>query len=106
MMNILQRLVLLAGFAFFPFALPAVALAEAGQQMDVNAAVSPVKTQAMQNCLKPGDKKLDVAQVGQVQCCKDHKGVCGCRAGKIVCCDGTASNEPGCTCHGDDGFIQ
>jgi hypothetical protein len=45
-------------------------------------------------------------QVAQLACCKAHKGVCGCRAGKIVCCDGSTSNEPGCTCHGDEGIVE
>ncbi|MEW6120462.1 MAG: hypothetical protein AB1593_10285 [Pseudomonadota bacterium] len=45
-------------------------------------------------------------QVAQLACCKKNKGVCGCRAGKIVCCDGTVSNEPGCTCHGDEGIVE
>ena len=44
--------------------------------------------------------------LAQLACCKDHKGVCGCRAGKIVCCDNTTSNEPGCTCHGDEGVAE
>lgn len=43
--------------------------------------------------------QFDLAQVAQTDCCKGHKGVCGCRAGKIVCCDNTAS--PTCTCHSD-----
>jgi hypothetical protein len=30
-------------------------------------------------------------------CCEGHKGVCGCRAGRIVCCDGSASAT--CSCH-------
>jgi hypothetical protein len=42
-----------------------------------------------------------VAQVSQTDCCKGHKGVCGCRAGKIVCCDNTVSVN--CTCHADSG---
>jgi hypothetical protein len=45
-------------------------------------------------------------KVTQIDCCKGHKGICGCRAGKIVCCDNTVSTEPGCTCHGDDGFAN
>jgi hypothetical protein len=45
-------------------------------------------------------------KVAQIDCCKGHKGICGCRAGKIVCCDGTISTEPGCTCHGDDGVAN
>lgn len=43
-----------------------------------------------------------LAQVNQSDCCKGHKGVCGCRAGKIVCCDNTVSAN--CTCHGDSGM--
>jgi hypothetical protein len=42
-----------------------------------------------------------LSQVSQADCCKGHKGVCGCRAGKIVCCDNTVSAN--CTCHGDSG---
>jgi len=44
--------------------------------------------------------------VAQINCCSAHKGLCGCRAGKIVCCDGTVSTEPGCTCHGDEGATE
>jgi len=43
----------------------------------------------------PGDR---LAQ--QPACCKGQKGVCGCRAGKIVCCDGKFSDT--CTCNRDD----
>lgn len=42
-----------------------------------------------------------LSQVSQADCCKGHKGVCGCRAGKIVCCDNTTSAT--CTCHADSG---
>jgi hypothetical protein len=49
---------------------------------------------------------LNVAQIGQTECCKGHKGICGCRAGKIVCCDNTTSTQPGCTCHGDEGIVE
>jgi hypothetical protein len=42
-----------------------------------------------------------LSQVSQGDCCKGHKGVCGCRAGKIVCCDNTTSAT--CTCHADSG---
>lgn len=52
-------------------------------------------------------KSVDrLAQLTQTECCKAHKGICGCRAGKIVCCDGSVSKEPGCTCHGEDGFAE
>lgn len=37
----------------------------------------------------------------QEACCKGQKGVCGCRAGKIVCCDKTFSDT--CTCNRDEG---
>lgn len=33
-------------------------------------------------------------------CCSRHKGVCGCRNGRVLCCDGTLS--PTCTCLRDD----
>jgi hypothetical protein len=45
-------------------------------------------------------------RVAQIHCCKANKGICGCRAGKIVCCDGTASTEAGCTCHGDEAMLD
>ena len=48
---------------------------------------------------------MQLAQI-QTACCKAHKGICGCRAGKIVCCDNTTSKEPGCTCHGDEGVAE
>ena len=36
----------------------------------------------------------------QQACCAANKGVCGCRAGKIVCCD--KSFAEGCTCNRDE----
>ena len=36
----------------------------------------------------------------QQACCKANKGVCGCRAGRIVCCDKTFAE--GCTCNRED----
>lgn len=59
---------------------------------------------ALQPCPIPDGARLDLAATAQTDCCKGHKGVCGCRAGKIICCDGTASEN--CTCHGDDGFLD
>lgn len=50
--------------------------------------------------------KTSALHVTQLACCKKSKGVCGCRAGKIVCCDNTVSNEPGCTCHGDEAIVE
>lgn len=35
-------------------------------------------------------------------CCSWHGGVCGCRAGRTVCCDGSLS--PSCTCR--DGEVE
>ena len=58
-----------------------------------------------QDCPDPA-AGLSLAQVSQADCCKGHKGLCGCRAGKLVCCDNTVSKEPGCTCHGDEGVPQ
>ena len=34
--------------------------------------------------------------LAQQPCCQNNQGICGCRAGKIVCCDKTFS--PACTC--------
>jgi hypothetical protein len=34
--------------------------------------------------------------LAQQACCEKNQGVCGCRAGKIVCCD--KSFSPTCTC--------
>ena len=39
-------------------------------------------------------------QQQQQNCCKANKGICGCRAGKIVCCDKTFAE--GCTCARED----
>ena len=36
----------------------------------------------------------------QQDCCKGHRGICGCRAGKIVCCDKTFAQ--GCSCNQED----
>jgi len=36
----------------------------------------------------------------QQSCCKANKGICGCRAGKIVCCDKTFAE--GCPCNRED----
>jgi hypothetical protein len=49
-------------------------------------------------------QRLDLAQGMPMDCCKGHKGICGCRAGRIVCCDGTVSKDPNCTCHSDWGM--
>lgn len=36
----------------------------------------------------------------QQACCNANKGICGCRAGRIVCCDRTYADD--CRCNGDD----
>lgn len=87
------------------FAVPAITFAEAGAQAKASG-LEQIEPQALPACPQPGAKGLNVAQTIQTDCCKEHKGVCGCRAGKIVCCDGKPSTVTGCTCHGDDGFLE
>lgn len=66
-------------------------------------AVQPIPAPHSQACPVSPEPVL-TAQV-QSDCCKGHKGVCGCRAGKIVCCDNSVSLT--CTCHGEEpGTIQ
>jgi len=86
---------LLALLAFIPacFMLPAAADSTVGG----TSAAAQQKTISTETCLANA-KGMHLAQI---DCCKGHKGICGCRAGKIVCCDNTISTEPGCTCHGD-----
>ncbi len=93
---------LLALLAFVPacFMLPAAA----------DSTVDPTPAAAQQTSISPeaciaNAKGMQLAQI-QTACCKAHKGICGCRAGKIVCCDNSTSKEPGCTCHGDEGFAE
>jgi len=105
-MNMRFNIALLALLAFVPFAMPTAVLADAGQKVEASATIPPITSQALQPCPTPLEQKLNMAQTTQTECCKDHKGVCGCRAGKIVCCDGTVSTKPGSTCHGDDGFLE
>lgn len=99
-MNMRFVIILLAGLVFVPVATPALA----GQSADTITVEVP--NQVPMPCPVPGDKKFNLAQTGPADCCKAHKGVCGCRAGKIVCCDRTPSDQPGCTCRGDDGFLE
>jgi hypothetical protein len=87
-------------FAAAGFALPAAA----------DSALDRTPTAAQPEAISPeaclaNAKGMHLAQI-QTACCKDHKGICGCRAGKIVCCDNSTSKEPGCTCHGDEGVIE
>jgi hypothetical protein len=101
-MNMRSRFALLAWL--MPVFLPAAAWAEAGVAYPAGEVAIQVSAPAMQPCPAPGNPKLNLAETSQTDCCKGHKGICGCRAGKIVCCDGTAS--PNCTCHGEEGFIE
>ncbi|MGK2951178.1 MAG: hypothetical protein ACSLEZ_02180 [Thiobacillus sp.] len=93
---------LLALLALVPacFLLPAAADSSVGL---VPAAMQQ-KSISPEACLANA-KGMHLAQF-QTKCCKDHKGICGCRAGKIVCCDTSTSNEPGCMCHGDEGVPE
>lgn len=104
-MNMRFRIALITLLAGISFAMPAAVQADAGQTAEAGAAAT-VKPQVSQVCPAPGDKKLNMAQTSPADCCKGNKGVCGCRAGKIVCCDRTTSAQSGCTCHGDDGFLE
>lgn len=47
------------------------------------------------------DNDLQMVKRG---CCSWHKGVCGCKNGRVVCCDGTLS--PSCTCDKDDNVFE
>ena len=87
-------------FAQSLFLLPAVA----DSTVDRTPAAAQQKSISPEACLANA-KGTHLAQI-QTECCKAHKGICGCRAGKIVCCDNTTSTEPGCTCHGDEGVAE
>ena len=91
---------LLAILAFVPalFSLPAAA----------DSTVKRTSVAAMLETISPPACTASTkgTHVAQLNCCSAHKGLCGCRAGKIVCCDGTVSTEPGCTCHGDEGVAE
>ncbi|HBU29820.1 MAG: hypothetical protein A2X71_09575 [Thiobacillus sp. GWE1_62_9] len=93
---------LLALLAFAPacFALPAAA----DPSVDTTPAAAQQTSISPEACIANA-KGMQLAQI-QTACCKDHKGICGCRAGKIVCCDNSTSKEPGCTCHGDEGVVE
>lgn len=53
-------------------------------------------------CPLPGQP----VHLAQLACCKGNKGVCGCRAGKIVCCDNSTSKDPDCACNRDEGVVN
>jgi len=69
--------------------------AAADAQLGVTA---PDPSQACLENVRGGTAAEALAQ--QQVCCKANKGICGCRAGKIVCCDMTFAE--GCTCNRED----
>lgn len=91
---------LLALLAFVPacFLLPAAADSTVGP----TPAAAQLEAISLQACLA----RATGQHLAQIDCCKGHKGICGCRAGKIVCCDNSTSKEAGCTCHGDEGIVE
>jgi hypothetical protein len=103
-MNIRLPIVLFALLAFAQslFMLPAAADSSAPANPPAVVEQSATAPEACSTKLKGAN----LAQVTSTECCKDQKGICGCRAGKIVCCDGKPSTHPGCTCHGDNGFVE
>lgn len=102
-MAIFRTTVFWALFVMAPFLFVSLARADAGPVTPEGAVVQP-STPALQTC--PFPKGIHLAETSQGECCKGKKGICGCRAGKIVCCDGTASTVSGCTCHGEEGLLQ
>ena len=66
----------------------------------------PAPVRGGQSAAEACRESLAGEQLAQIHCCKANKGICGCRAGKIVCCDTTVSSEAGCTCHRDEGAIE
>jgi hypothetical protein len=96
----IRSLLAVLAFALTSFMLPAAA----DSTVDRTPAATQQKSISTEACLA-NTKGMHLAQI-QTACCKAHKGICGCRAGKIVCCDNTTSIEPGCTCHGDEGVAE
>lgn len=103
-MNIRLPIVLFALLAFAQsfFLLPAAAESTA----PIHSPTAMQQSAAPLEACPTNLKGANLAQVATTECCKDQKGICGCRAGKIVCCDGKPSTHPGCTCHGDNGFTE
>ena len=96
----IRSLLALLAFALTSFMLPAAA----DSSVDRTPAATQQTSISPEACIANA-KGMQLAQI-QTACCKAHKGICGCRAGKIVCCDNSTSNEPGCTCHGDEGIVE
>jgi hypothetical protein len=97
----------IALFALLVFAQPlstTSALADSGPAADSAPSAVHKPLSELQPCPVSADRQLNLAEGAQADCCKGHKGVCGCRAGKIVCCDNTKS--PDCACHSDSGVAD
>ena len=59
--------------------------------------ISCVAKESNQNFLNlKGNITKNQLLIAKSGCCSWHHGVCGCRGGRVVCCDGTLS--PTCTC--------
>lgn len=103
-MNIRLPIVLFALLAFAQslFLLPAAA----ESAVPINSLAVTQQSASPLTACPTNLKGANLAQIATTECCKDQKGICGCRAGKIVCCDSKPSKHPGCTCHGDEGFIE
>ncbi len=98
-MNALSTLLLLVTLVA-----PALSLADSTAATSSASALSSPSPEGLLTCPASSERDFVTAQVSQSDCCKGHKGVCGCRAGKIVCCDNTTSTN--CTCHGDQGLAN
>ena len=90
-MRRLKLVVLLIAFSV-------IAVGETGADRSIEKTLAS-QAQSCDEAVQPGAAVDRLAQ--QQACCKGQKGVCGCRAGKIVCCDGKFSEN--CTCNRDDG---
>ena len=90
-MRRLRLFVLLAAFSL-------IAVGETGADRGVGNTLA-TQSQSCDAAIQAGPASNRLAQ--HQSCCKGQKGVCGCRAGKIVCCDGKFSDS--CTCNREDG---
>jgi hypothetical protein len=45
----------------------------------------------------PAERATETAPLPGQGCCSSHGGECGCRYGRVVCCDGSLS--PSCHCN-------
>lgn len=75
----------------------ALVLTSEGDTVAARQAVA-ASPEAAQACLDAAGADAPLAQ--GASCCAGHKGICGCRAGRIVCCD--RSFDASCRCNRDD----